>query len=55
MHNPEFLTARIAIEDYAKAERNVVGGNAELCTDFVSFFEACFPKIPSVMVSSDES
>jgi len=55
IHNPEFLTARNAVEDYGKAERNVVGGNNELCTDFVSFFEACFPKIPSVMVSSDES
>jgi len=55
IHNPEFLTARNAIEDYAKAERNVVGGDKELCTDFVCFFEACFPKIPSVIVSSDES
>ena len=55
IHNPEFLTARNAVEDYGKAERNVVGGDNELCTDFVSFFEACFPKIPSVMVSSDES
>ena len=55
IHNPEFLTARNAIEDYAKAERNVVGGNAELCTDFVCFFEAWFPKIPSIVVSSDES
>ena len=55
IHNPEFLTARNAVEDYGKAERNVVGGDKELCTDFVCFFEACFPKIPSVMVSSDES
>ena len=55
IHNPEFLTARNAVEDYSKAERNVVGGDQELCVDFISFFEACFPKIPSVMVSSDES
>ncbi len=55
IHNPEFLTARNAIEDYAKAERNVVGGERELCVDFTCFFEACFPKIPSIIVSSDES
>ena len=55
IHNPEFLTARNAVEDYAKAERNIVGGDKELCVDFISFFEACFPKIPSVIVSSDES
>ena len=55
IHNPEFLTARNAIEDYAKAERNIVGGTQELCVDFICFFEACFPKIPSIIVSSDES
>ena len=55
IHNPEFLTARNAVEDYAKAERNIVGGNKELCVDFTCFFEACFPKIPSIIVSSDES
>ena len=55
IHNPEFLTARNAVEDYAKAERNVVGGDKELCEDFVSFFEECFPSIPNIIVSSDES
>ena len=55
IHNPEFLTARNAVEDFGKAERNVVGGNKELCVDFTCFFEACFPKIPSIIVSSDES
>ena len=55
IHNPEFLTARNAVEDYAKAERNIVGGNKELCVYFTCFFEACFPKIPSIIVSSDES
>ena len=55
IHNTEFLTARNAVEDYAKAERNIVGGTQELCVDFTCFFEACFPKIPSIIVSSDES
>jgi len=55
IHNPEFLTARNAVEDYGKAERNIVGGDKELCVDFICFFDACFPKIPSSIVSSDES
>ncbi len=55
IHNPEFLTARNAVDDYAKAERNVVGGNKELCFDFVEFFRLCFPSIPNLLVSSDES
>ena len=55
IHNPEFLTARNAVEDYGNAERNIVGGNKELCVDFICFFDACFPKIPSEIVSSDES
>ena len=55
IHNPEFLTARNAVEDYAKAERNVVGGDEELCIDFVRFFEQCFPEIQSIITSSDES
>jgi len=55
IHNPEFLTARNAVEDYGKAERNIVGGIKELCVDFICFFEACFPKIPSIIVTSDES
>ena len=55
IHNPEFLTARNAVEDYGKAERNIVGGDKELCVDFICFFDACFPKIPSAIVSSDES
>ena len=55
IHNPEFLTARNAVEDYGNAERNIVGGNKELCVDFICFFDACFPKIPSSIVSSDES
>ena len=41
IHNPEFLTARNAVEDYAKAERNIIGGDSELCVDFISFFESC--------------
>ena len=55
IHNPEFLTARNATIDFAKSERNVIGGDEEICKDFAKFFEKHFPNIPSIIVSSDES
>ena len=55
IHNPEFLTARNAIQDFASNERNVVGGNMDLCVDFVRMFEKHFPHIPSIITTSDES
>ena len=55
IHNPEFLTARNAVQDFANAERNVIGGDPDLCRDFAKLFSQCFPKIPNIMVSSDES
>ena len=55
IHNPEFLTARNAVTDFAKSERNIIGGDEELCKDFASFFAECFPNIPNIIVSSDES
>ena len=39
IHNPEFLTARNAIQDFANNERNIVGGDMDLCVDFVHMFE----------------
>ncbi len=47
IHNPEFLTARNAIADFANSERNIVGGDMELCSEFVTFFEQHFSDIPS--------
>ena len=55
IHNPEFLTARNAIQDFANSERNIVGGEPELCNDFVDFFNKHFPNIPSIITTSDES
>tara|TARA_Y100000004_G_scaffold156002_1_gene180844 strand:+ start:3125 stop:3919 length:795 start_codon:yes stop_codon:yes gene_type:complete len=55
IHNPEFLTARNAVQDFANSERNVIGGDFELCQDFASMFQHCFPHIPNHVVSSDES
>ena len=42
IHNPEFLTARNAVEDYSKSERNIVGGDEELCMDFINSFKNAF-------------
>ncbi len=55
IHNPEFLTARNAIKDFANSERNIVGGDMDLCVDFVTMFEKFFPQIPSIITTSDES
>jgi UDPglucose 6-dehydrogenase len=55
IHNPEFLTARNAVEDFRNSERNVVGGNRNLCNQFIEFFSEIFPTIPSVITTSDES
>ena len=44
-HNPEFLTARNAIQDFANNERNIVGGDMDLCVDFVTMFEKYFPNL----------
>ena len=55
IHNPEFLTARNAVNDFANGERNIIGGDAELAVDFSKFYKKCFPKIPNIIVSSDES
>ena len=55
IHNPEFLTARNAVEDFRNSERNVVGGNQNLCNQFVEFFNQIFPNIPSLITTSNES
>ena len=55
IHNPEFLTARNAVEDYSNSERNIVGGDEELCIDFINFFKKCFPHIKNIITTSDES
>ena len=55
IHNPEFLTARNAVADFVNSERNIIGGDMELAVDFARFYEQCFPDIPSILVTSDES
>ncbi len=55
IHNPEFLTARNAVSDFSKSDRNIIGGDRELCDKFAQMFFLNFPHIPNIIVSSDES
>ena len=55
IHNPEFLTARNSVTDFANSERNIIGGDMELALDFAQFYERQFPNIPNIIVTSDES
>ena len=55
IHNPEFLTARNAVNDFANADRNIIGGDRELAEKFGEMFFLNFRNIPSMIVSSDES
>jgi len=56
IHNPEFLTAVNAEEDFINAERTVIGGN---CLDSLEIVEDLynkyFPNIPIHTMTSDES
>lgn len=55
IHNPEFLTARNAVDDFKNSERNIIGGDRELCERFVELFQKLFPHIPNLITTSDES
>jgi UDPglucose 6-dehydrogenase len=55
IHNPEFLTARNAVEDFKNSERNIIGGKKDLCEKFATLFAELFPTIPNIITSSDES
>jgi UDPglucose 6-dehydrogenase len=55
IHNPEFLTAKNAVEDFKNSERNIIGGKQEYCEEFARFFSKMFPHIPNQIVTSSES
>lgn len=55
IHNPEFLTARNAVEDFGNSQRNIIGGDQDLCDKFAEFFSKVFPNIPNIITTSDES
>ena len=52
VHNPEFLTANNAVEDFKNSERNIVGGDGKILIDL---YNHIFPNAKNILVSSDES
>jgi UDPglucose 6-dehydrogenase len=55
VHNPEFLTAVNAVEDFRNSDRNIIGGKQEWCLQLKDLFDEHFPYTPIQIVSSKES
>ena len=55
VHNPEFLTAVNAVEDFKNSDRNIIGGKQEWCLELRDFFIKHFPNTPIQIVKSKES
>jgi len=55
VHNPEFLTAINAKQDFANSSRNVIGGEEKEAKILLDIYEYMFPNAENILVSSDES
>lgn len=55
VHNPEFLTAVNAVEDFKNSDRNIIGGYQEWCLELGAFYKKHFPDTPIQIVKSNES
>jgi UDPglucose 6-dehydrogenase len=55
IHNPEFLTAANAANDFKNSYRNVIGGDKKDAQILVNLLQEMFPKAINIVVSSDES
>jgi nucleotide sugar dehydrogenase len=55
VHNPEFLTAANANEDFINADRHVIGGNDKWTTPVEHFYNIGFPNTPTITMKSTES
>lgn len=55
VHNPEFLTARNAKEDFANSYRNVIGGDEQDAEVLLKIYKNMFPSAKNFLVSPDES
>jgi UDPglucose 6-dehydrogenase len=55
VHNPEFLTAVNAVEDFRNTDRNIIGGRQDLCLELRDFYLKHFPNTPVQIVKSNES
>jgi len=54
-HNPEFLTAANAIEDFKNSDRNIIGGDPEETKLLHDLLFEFFPNSKIIVTSSDES
>jgi UDPglucose 6-dehydrogenase len=55
VHNPEFLTAVNAVEDFRNSDRNIIGGYQKWCLELRDFYLTHFPGTPIQIVTSKES
>lgn len=55
VHNPEFLTAVNAVEDFNNADRTIIGGRQEWCLTLSNFYKVWYPHTPIQIVKSAES
>ena len=55
IHNPEFLTANNAEEDFINSDRHVIGGKKGIREWVVGMYNFCFPDVPILSMSSNES
>lgn len=55
VHNPEFLTAVNAVEDFKNSDRNIIGGKQSWCFELAEFFSTYCNYAPMQIVTSDES
>ena len=55
VHNPEFLTAVNAVEDFRESDRNIIGGYQKWCLELKEFYVKHFPYTPIQIVKSNES
>lgn len=56
IHNPEFLTANNAANDFKNSERNVIGGkDLEVCNKVNELYKTILPGVLTYIVKSEES
>ena len=55
IHNPEFLTAINAKEDFINADRHIVGGEETLTSQVKELYQTRFPNTPVISMKSSES
>jgi UDPglucose 6-dehydrogenase len=55
IHNPEFLTAANAENDFINSDRHVIGGDKRIAYGLEKIYEYCFPGTPVYIMKSNES